>query len=87
MCSSPSAMIMFAQYVQGGTFGKAVKMAEEVTALAKRCAAAARDNPDCLKPLVSTFMLATWQTFSEATCNFGALLRVFPKRRECVIET
>ncbi|NXL58480.1 FETA protein, partial [Chordeiles acutipennis] len=50
------AMIMFAQYVQGGTFGKAVQMAEDVTALAKRCAAAARDNPDCLKPLDRIFL-------------------------------
>uniref|UniRef100_A0A8C8AVN2 Albumin domain-containing protein n=1 Tax=Otus sunia TaxID=257818 RepID=A0A8C8AVN2_9STRI len=50
------AMIMFAQYVQGGTFGKAVKMAEDVTDLAKRCAAAARDNPDCLKPLDRIFL-------------------------------
>ncbi|NWX01105.1 FETA protein, partial [Caloenas nicobarica] len=45
------AMIMFAQYVQGGTFGKAVKMAEDITDLAKRCAAANRDNTDCLEPL------------------------------------
>ncbi|XP_074761444.1 alpha-fetoprotein-like [Athene noctua] len=50
------AMIMFAQYVQGGTFGKAVKMAEDVTDLAKRCAAAARDDPDCLKPLDRIFL-------------------------------
>ncbi|KFW11187.1 Alpha-fetoprotein, partial [Eurypyga helias] len=50
------AMIMFAQYVQGGTFGKAVKMVEDVTDLAKRCAAAARDSPDCLKPLDRIFL-------------------------------
>ncbi|KAM7113027.1 alpha-fetoprotein-like isoform 2-T3 [Ciconia maguari] len=50
------AMIMFAQYVQGGTFGRAVKMAEDVTDLAKRCAAAAGDNPDCLKPLDKIFL-------------------------------
>ncbi|KAF1633130.1 Alpha-fetoprotein, partial [Eudyptes filholi] len=50
------AMIMFAQHVQGGTFGKAVKMAEDVTDLAKKCAAAARGNPDCLKPLDRIFL-------------------------------
>ncbi|NWU65512.1 FETA protein, partial [Pterocles burchelli] len=50
------ALIMFAQYVQGGTFGKAVQMAEAVTDLARRCAAADRDNPDCLKPLDRIFL-------------------------------
>ncbi|NXX75497.1 FETA protein, partial [Urocolius indicus] len=50
------AMIMFAQYVQGSTFAKAVKMAEGVTELAKTCAVAARDNPGCLKPLDSIFL-------------------------------
>ncbi|NXG35259.1 FETA protein, partial [Dromaius novaehollandiae] len=50
------AMIMFAQYVQEGTFGKAVKMAEDVTDLAKRCAAAGKDNQDCLKPLDRIFL-------------------------------
>ncbi|KFV03654.1 Alpha-fetoprotein, partial [Pterocles gutturalis] len=50
------ALIMFAQYVQGGTFGKAVQMAEDVTDLARRCAAADRDNPDCLKPLDRIFL-------------------------------
>ncbi|NXI64847.1 FETA protein, partial [Anseranas semipalmata] len=50
------AMIMFAQYVQGSTFAKAVKMAEDVTDLAKRCAAADKDNPDCLKPLDEIFL-------------------------------
>uniref|UniRef100_A0A8B9U2Y4 Albumin domain-containing protein n=1 Tax=Anas zonorhyncha TaxID=75864 RepID=A0A8B9U2Y4_9AVES len=55
LCSC-SAMIMFAQYVQGSTFTKAVKMAETVTDLAKRCAAADGDNPDCLKPLDKIFL-------------------------------
>lgn len=74
MCSSPRALVMFAQYMQGGTFGRAVKMAEDVTDLAKRCAAAAaRDNTDCLKPLVSTFTLLIWQLFSEVTCHVRAL--------------
>ncbi|NXO53350.1 FETA protein, partial [Aramus guarauna] len=51
------AIIMFAQYVQGGTLGKAVEMAEAVTDLAKRCAAAAaRDSPDCRKPLDRIFL-------------------------------
>lgn len=86
VCSFCSAMIMFAQYVQGSTFVKAVKMAEDVTDLAKRCAAAARDNPDCLKPLVSTFMLLMWQTFLDTTCNFRALVCVFPKRCEYIIK-
>lgn len=72
-------MIMFAQYMRGGTFGKAVKMAEDITDLAKRCAAANRDNTDCLEPLVSTFMLLLWQSFSEMTCVFRALVRIFPK--------
>ncbi|KFV20690.1 Alpha-fetoprotein, partial [Tauraco erythrolophus] len=50
------AVIMFAQYVPGGTFGRAVQMADDVTALAQSCAAAARDNPDCLKPLDRIFL-------------------------------
>ncbi|NXN58277.1 FETA protein, partial [Rynchops niger] len=50
------AMIMFAQYVPGGTFGRAVEMAEDVTDLAKRCAAAGRHSPDCLKPLDRIFL-------------------------------
>ncbi|NXC47516.1 FETA protein, partial [Penelope pileata] len=55
------AMVMFAQYVQGITFGKVVKMAEDVTDLAKRCTAADRDNPNCLKPLDSIFLDAICQ--------------------------
>ncbi|NWI70631.1 FETA protein, partial [Todus mexicanus] len=51
-----SAMVMFAQYVQGGTFGTAVRMAEDVTELARRCAAAPTDNPDCLQPLDRLFL-------------------------------
>ncbi|XP_074004005.1 alpha-fetoprotein-like [Numenius arquata] len=50
------AVIMFAQYVQGGTFGRAVRMAEDVTDLARRCAAATGAHPDCLKPLDSIFL-------------------------------
>ncbi|KAK2541719.1 hypothetical protein Q9233_000625 [Columba guinea] len=52
-----NAMIMFAQYLRGGTFGKAVKMAEDITDLAKRCAAANRDNTDCLEPLQFSFTI------------------------------
>lgn len=70
---------MFAQYVPGGTFGRAAGMAERVTALARSCAAAARDSPDCLKPLVSSVMLPVWQTFPEVTCHCRALARVFPE--------
>lgn len=77
---------MFAQYVQGGTFGTAVKMAEDVTDLAKRCAAAAKDNPDCLKPLVSTFTLLIWQLFSEVICHVRALMCVFPERHEHIVK-
>ncbi|NXS96147.1 FETA protein, partial [Jacana jacana] len=50
------AVIMFAQYVPGGTFGRAVRMAEDVTDLARRCAAATGDHPDCLKPLDRIFL-------------------------------
>ncbi|NWR55118.1 FETA protein, partial [Bucorvus abyssinicus] len=50
------ALIMFAQYVQGGPFGRAAQMAEAVTALARRCAAAARDSPGCLRPLDRIFL-------------------------------
>ncbi|NWR75359.1 FETA protein, partial [Centropus unirufus] len=50
------AMIMFTQYVQGGTFGQAAGMAEAVTALAKHCAAAATASPECLKPLDRIFL-------------------------------
>lgn len=79
MCSPYSAMIVFAQYMRGGTFGKAVKMAEGITDIAKRCAAANRDNIDCLEPLVSTLVLLLWQIFSEMTCVFRALVCIFPK--------
>ncbi|OXB69685.1 UNVERIFIED_CONTAM: hypothetical protein H355_004768, partial [Colinus virginianus] len=53
---SEIAMIMFAQYVQGSTFGQVVKMAEAVTDLAKRCTDAERDNPNCQKPLDRIFL-------------------------------
>ncbi|NXC53802.1 FETA protein, partial [Aleadryas rufinucha] len=49
------ALIMFAQYVPGGTYGTAAGMAERVTALGRSCVAAARDSPDCLKPLDRIF--------------------------------
>ncbi|XP_031452827.1 alpha-fetoprotein-like [Phasianus colchicus] len=54
--SSYSAMIMFAQYVQGSTFGQVVKMAEAVTDFAKRCTDVDRDNPNCQKPLDRIFL-------------------------------
>ncbi|NP_001383504.2 alpha-fetoprotein isoform 1 precursor [Gallus gallus] len=50
------AMIMFAQYVQGNTFGQVVKMAEAVTDLAKKCTEVDRDNPNCRKPLDWIFL-------------------------------
>ncbi|XP_032300254.1 alpha-fetoprotein [Coturnix japonica] len=50
------AMIMFAQYVQGNTFGQVVKMAEAVTDFAKRCTDTDRDNPNCQKPLDRIFL-------------------------------
>nr|NP_001383504.1 alpha-fetoprotein [Gallus gallus] len=49
-------MIMFAQYVQGNTFGQVVKMAEAVTDLAKKCTEVDRDNPNCRKPLDWIFL-------------------------------
>ncbi|XP_042727630.1 alpha-fetoprotein [Lagopus leucura] len=49
-------MIMFAQYVQGNTFGQVVKMAEAVTDFAKRCTDVDRDNPNCQKPLDRIFL-------------------------------
>ncbi|XP_072192013.1 alpha-fetoprotein-like [Excalfactoria chinensis] len=50
------AMIMFAQYVQGNTFGQVVKMAEAVTDFAKRCTDVDRDNPNCQQPLDRIFL-------------------------------
>ncbi|KAM6261441.1 alpha-fetoprotein-like [Porphyrio hochstetteri] len=50
------ATVMFAQYVQGGTQGRAMEMAEAVTGLAKRCAAAAGASPRCLQPLGRIFL-------------------------------
>ncbi|NXG17837.1 FETA protein, partial [Grallaria varia] len=50
------ALILFAQYVPGGTFGRVAAMAQGVTALARRCAAAPSDSPDCLQPLDRIFL-------------------------------
>lgn len=58
---------MFAQYVQGNTFGQVVKMAEAVTDFAKRCTDVDRDNPNCQKPLVSKLVLLMQYRFSEMT--------------------
>ncbi|NXS63096.1 FETA protein, partial [Brachypteracias leptosomus] len=55
------AMIMFAQYVPGGTFGQAVKVAEEVTELGRRCEAMGGASPDCLQPLDRLFLDAICQ--------------------------
>ncbi|XP_068868430.1 alpha-fetoprotein-like isoform X2 [Aphelocoma coerulescens] len=66
------ALIMFAQYVPGGTFRRAAGMAERVTDLARSCAAAARDSPDCLKPLdrifFDTICQEKWQIPRIADC-------------------
>lgn len=77
-------MIMFAQYVQGSTFTKAVKMAETVTDLAKRCAAADGDNPDCLKPLVSLSILLIWHRLSNVTYNFRVLVHISSEKEHII---
>ncbi|NXI38377.1 FETA protein, partial [Galbula dea] len=78
------ATIMFAQYLQGGTFGRAVKMAGEVTDLAKRCAAAGRDDPACQEPLDRIFL--------DTICKEENLPRVAdccarkdPERNDCFL--
>ncbi|NXV52045.1 FETA protein, partial [Uria aalge] len=78
------AMIMFAQYVPGGTFGRAVAMAEDVTALAKRCAATARDSPDCLKPLDRIFLDTVCQ--EENLPRFtDCCAKKDPERNDCFL--
>ncbi|NXP78851.1 FETA protein, partial [Ramphastos sulfuratus] len=68
------ALVTFAQYVQGGSFGTVLKMAEDVTALARSCAAGARDNPECLKPLDRILL--------DAACQQENL----PRLSECCAE-
>ncbi|NXI59102.1 FETA protein, partial [Chloroceryle aenea] len=78
------AMVMFAQYVPGGTFGKAVKMAEDVTALARRCAAADRDSPDCLQPLDRIFLDTICQ--EEELPGFSdCCAKKDPERNDCFL--
>ncbi|XP_071600293.1 alpha-fetoprotein-like isoform X2 [Heliangelus exortis] len=78
------AMVMFAQYVQGGTFGKTLQMAEDVTALAKKCAAATRDNPDCLKPLNKIFLDTICQ--EENLPRFAeCCAKKDPERNDCFL--
>ncbi|NXG61429.1 FETA protein, partial [Hemiprocne comata] len=82
------ATIMFAQYVQGATFGQTVKMAEDVTALARSCAAAAaaaaRDSPDCLKPLDRIFLDTICQ--EENLPRFaGCCAKKGPERNDCFL--
>ncbi|NXQ85446.1 FETA protein, partial [Nyctibius grandis] len=78
------AMIMFAQYVQGGTFGRAVEMAEEVTALARRCAAAGRDNPGCLKPLDTIFLDTICQEENLPSVT-DCCAKKDPERNDCFL--
>ncbi|XP_014372999.1 alpha-fetoprotein-like [Alligator sinensis] len=49
------SMVMFAQYVQKVSFEKAAKMVDDVTDLAKRCVADAKD-PKCAEPLTTLFL-------------------------------
>ncbi|NWW29124.1 FETA protein, partial [Falcunculus frontatus] len=78
------ALILFAQYVPGGTFKRAAGMAERVTALARSCAAAARDSPDCLKSLDRIFF--------DTICQEKNLPRIAdccakedPERNDCFL--
>ncbi|NXK87803.1 FETA protein, partial [Formicarius rufipectus] len=78
------ALIMFAQYVPGGTFGSAAGMAEGVTALARGCAAAPSSTPDCLKPLDRIFL--------DTICQEGNLPQAAaccakkdPERNDCFL--
>ncbi|XP_053920985.1 alpha-fetoprotein [Cuculus canorus] len=78
------AMIMFAQYVQGGTVGRAAEMAEAVTALAKRCAAAAGATPECLKPLDKIFLDTICQ--EESLPRFtDCCAKKDPERNDCFL--
>ncbi|NWH16590.1 FETA protein, partial [Grus americana] len=78
------AMIMFAQYVQGGTLGKAVEMAEEVTGLAKRCAAAASDSLGCLKPLDRIFLDTICQE-ENLPGSADCCAKKDPERNDCFL--
>ncbi|KFQ32778.1 Alpha-fetoprotein, partial [Mesitornis unicolor] len=78
------AVIMFAQYVQGGTFGRAVKMAEDVTALAKSCAAADSASPDCLKPLHRIFLDTICQEENLPTFT-DCCAKEDPERNDCFL--
>ncbi|NXU45631.1 FETA protein, partial [Drymodes brunneopygia] len=78
------ALIMFAQHMPGGTFRSAAGMAEQVTALARSCVAAARDSPDCLKPLSRIFF--------DTICQEKNLPRIAdccakedPERNDCFL--
>ncbi|KFZ60890.1 Alpha-fetoprotein, partial [Podiceps cristatus] len=78
------AVIMFAQYVQGSTFSKVVKMAEDVTDLAKRCAAADRDNLDCLKPLDRIFLDTICQQ-ENLPMFTDCCAKMDPERNDCFL--
>ncbi|NWS72872.1 FETA protein, partial [Crotophaga sulcirostris] len=76
------ALAVFAQFLQGGTFGRAAAMAEAVTALARRCAAAA--NPTCLEPLDRIFLDTLCQ--EESLPGFTeCCAKRDPERNDCFL--
>ncbi|XP_027486864.1 alpha-fetoprotein-like isoform X1 [Corapipo altera] len=78
------ALILFAQYVPGGTFGRAAAMAEGVTALARRCAAVASDSPDCLKPLDRIFLDTICQE-ENLPRSADCCAKKDPERNDCFL--
>ncbi|NXP16684.1 FETA protein, partial [Scytalopus superciliaris] len=78
------ALTVFAQSVPGGPFGSAAAMAEGVTALAKRCVAAASHSPDCMKPLDRIFLDTICQ--EENLPQFAACCaKKDPERNDCFL--
>ncbi|NWH61742.1 FETA protein, partial [Geococcyx californianus] len=78
------ALIMFAQYVPGGTFEKAAAMAEAITALARRCAAAAGASPACLQPLGRIFLNTICR--EESLPGFSeCCAKKDPERNDCFL--
>ncbi|NXF80812.1 FETA protein, partial [Sclerurus mexicanus] len=78
------ALVLFAQYVPGGTFGSAAAMAEGVTALARRCAAVASDTPDCLKPLDRIFLDTICQE-ENLPQSAACCAKKDPERNDCFL--
>ncbi|NXU57782.1 FETA protein, partial [Turnix velox] len=79
------AMIIFAQYVPGSTFSRAIQVAEDVTELAKKCASAARDTPDCLKPLGRIFLDRICQEENLPGFSDCCAKKEFPERNDCFL--